>query len=442
MRILEISALPLWTQESKGGMPSLRETVRGHVRGGHQVVLALPKYDILGDYAQPVTIHDNEGCEVYLVPCRWALVLARARRLAYRLGGGKKMPYLLRWVLNLLLYLLLTGSLIIVAFRLSYGQKWKFDLVYAHNQYSSLAGWLIGRLFGIPNVTRLYGTFMADLIKKPLVWFRYPVAAAGFLIPHSLLICANDGTRGDEVAIKLGIDMKRFRFWQNGVDLPTRPPSTTRVEILERYQGIGLRDDSQWILSCSRLSYWKRIDRMFYALKYAREEGCDCQLLVAGNGAERERLSNLAMELDIANSVIWLGAIHHDQIWELMHVADVFMITNDVTNRCNPLFEAICARLPVISVRDPSTADLLEHGVNALLADKQDLQGIGANLRRICRDSDLAVKLRSAQQLRTSEFWSWTERMETEVRELEKLVAYQGNKPKGPCDRAYGRGIA
>ena len=139
------------------------------------------------------------------------------------------------------------------------------------------------------------------------------------------------------------------------------------------------------------------------------------------------------MELDIADSVIWLGAIHHDQIWELMHVADVFMITNDVTNRCNPLFEAICARLPVISVRDPSTADLLEHCVNALLADKQDLQGIGANLRRICRDSDWAAIMRSAQQLRASEFWSWTERMETEVRELEKLVAYQGkpNYKKG-----------
>jgi len=37
MRFLHISPLPVWPMEGKGGMPSLRETLRGHVRisGGH-----------------------------------------------------------------------------------------------------------------------------------------------------------------------------------------------------------------------------------------------------------------------------------------------------------------------------------------------------------------------------------------------------------------------
>jgi glycosyltransferase involved in cell wall biosynthesis len=244
----------------------------------------------------------------------------------------------------------------------------------------------------------------------------------GFWVPHSLLICANDGTRGDQVAQKLGIDMSKFRFWQNGVDLPSHPPETTRAKMLEQYQNRGLRADSQWILSCSRLSYWKRIDRILQALKYAHQEGCDCQLLVAGNGAEYEKLVMLAEDLDLVNNVIWLGAVAHDQIWELMHVADVFMITNDVTNRCNPLFEAICAGLPVVSINDRSTADLLINGENALLADKHDLEGLGANLLKVCQEDSLAAELRSAQQAHASGFWSWTERLEAEVRELESLV--------------------
>lgn len=422
MKFLHISALPVWPLEGKGGMPSLRETLRGHVRGGHEVVLALPKFNIIGDYANPVTVRDDEGYEVVMVPCRWAPGLAMARRFARRLGGGKEMPYLLRWVLNLVLCLFLTLSLTLTALRLCFIEKRRFGLVYAHNQYSSLAGWVIGKLFRAPNVTRLYGTFLADLIKKPFVWLRYPVATAGFLIPHSLLICANDGTRGDEVAEKLKIDISKFRFWQNGVDLPTHPPSTTRTDILERYPDHGLKADSQWILSCSRLSYWKRIDRMMHALKYACEKGCNCQLLVAGNGPERERLSDLSIELEVANRVIWLGAVQHDQIWELMNVADVFMITNDVTNRCNPLFEAMCAGLPVVSVEDPSIADLLKHENNALLADKQDMSRLGANLLQVCSDASLAARLCSTQQVNAAEFWSWTERMEIEVRELEKLA--------------------
>ena len=49
-------------------------------------------------------------------------------------------------------------------------------------------------------------------MKRPLVWLRYPTAAAGYLVPHSLLICGNDGTRGDEVARKFGIDLRSFPF--------------------------------------------------------------------------------------------------------------------------------------------------------------------------------------------------------------------------------------
>ncbi|MDF1553853.1 MAG: glycosyltransferase family 4 protein [Deferrisomatales bacterium] len=403
-------------------MPSLRETLRGHVREGHEVQLALPKFNIWGDHAKVIAVREDEGYAVHLVPCNWAPLLAALRRQARRLGGGEALPYPLRWILNLLVCTCLTVSLTLTAWRLRRRDGRRFDLVYAHNQYASIAGWIVGRLFKVPNVTRLYGTFLADLMNRPLVWLRYPVAAAGYLVPHSLLICANDGTRGDQVAEKLGIDLNKFRFWQNGVDLPGQPPHISRDQLIARSGGLGLRGGSKWIVSCSRLSYWKRIDRMLHALKFARAGICDCQLLVVGEGPERERLMQLASELEVAEDVVWFGAVQHDQIWELLHVADIFMITNDVTNRCNPLFEAICAGLPVISVRDPSTGDLLEEGDNALLTDKEDLFGLGENLRRLCSDEELLSRMVSAQRPRASMFWPWSARMAVEVRELEELV--------------------
>ena len=76
--------------------------------------------------------------------------------------------------------------------------------------------------------------------------------------------------------------------------------------------------------------------------------------------------------------VVWLGAVPHKVIWELMHVSDLLLTTNDLTNRGNPLYEAICAGLPVVSLKDPSTSDLLEHEVNALLADKEDVESLGS----------------------------------------------------------------
>ncbi len=424
MRIFHLSALPVWPIAGKGGMPSLEETLRGHVREGHEVVLVLPEYHLFANKPQKLHRPDRANYETHFAPCPWLPAMLTLRALGRKLGNGKELPFAIRWVLNAVTCMLLTVSLVIKAMRVRRRRrKHKFDLVYAHNQYAALAGLIVAGMWGLQNVTRLYGTFLADLMKKPLVWLRYPVAAAGYLVPHDLLICCNDGTRGDEVAKKLRIDPSRFRFWPNGVDLPTEKPDLTRADLLELFDKSNLRAESPWILSCSRLSYWKRIDRMLRAVRHARDNGCDCQLVVAGDGAEAERLRKLTDELKLDKDVAWLGGVSHDLIWALMNLSNAFMITNDVTNRCNPLYEAMCAGVPIVTVRDPSSADLVQDEVNGLLADRDDTQQLGRCLQRVLADGELAGRLKKGQLERAAGLWSWQERMKEEVRELERLVA-------------------
>ncbi len=427
MNLLEISALPIWSMQGKGGMPSLRETLRGHVRGGHDVTVILPKYHLFNDDPTPLAIRRDGGYDVHVAECRWLPYFKKVRAVARRLGPAGEMPYLLRWMLNTTSCLCLTVSLLLAAARVRRQQRKRFDLVYAHNQYAALAGWLLHRAWGVPNVTRLYGTFLADLMHRPLVTLRYPVLAAGYRVPSDLLICANDGTRGDEVAEKFGTSPRRFRFWQNGVDPPEQPPDVSREELAEAL-GRGLDPNSKWVVTCSRLSYWKRIDRILRAVAVAADQGADIQMIVAGDGDKLADLQSLAAELEIEHLVIWLGAVAHEQIWSLMHVADAFIITNDVTNRCNPIYEAICARLPIVSVKDPSTRDLLEHGVNAMVAEKDDHQTLGRHLAEVCRDGELNERLRSGQDSRAKMMWSWSERMDAEVSELESLVGSGGGR--------------
>ena len=407
--------------DGKGGMPSLRETIHGHTRAGHELTLVLPKYQLFYDTPTEIAVDPSDAAEVIIAKCRWAPALMAVRAHCRKLGGGKEPPYILRWLLNLLMYAFVTASLFGVGFGL-WRKNRKFELVYAHNQYAALAGRMLGRLFGAPNVTRLYGTFLADLMNRPAVSLRYPTAAAGFRVPSDLLICGNDGTRGDVVARKMGISSSRFRFWQNGVDLPESPSSCTRDMVAQQYASLGLRKKSKWIISCSRLSYWKRIDRMIKALRTAVDDGSDCQLLVIGSGPEEKKLRALTEELDLQSHVVWFGPVEHDTIWDLMSVADLFAITNDVTNRCNPVYEAICAGLPIVSIEDVSTADLLTHGENSLLSDRDDFKAIGNNISRILSNPKRSEQMRHAQKARRKTLWSWQERMDVEIAELESLV--------------------
>jgi glycosyltransferase involved in cell wall biosynthesis len=406
--------------EGKGGMPSLRETVAGHLRAGHDIHLILPQYNLFSDDLTPLTIRWDQGYTINVATCKWLRWIKRLRKGVRTLSGGTSVLYPARWLLNVTMLLCLTFSLYREAFRV-YRKGFVPDLIYAHNQYAALAGYLLRIVWHKPNVTRLYGTFLADLMIKPFVTLRYPTATAGYIVPSSLLICANDGTRGDDVARKFKIPDKRFRFWQNGVTPPSTHTRVSRRDLVNRFES-NLRVHSKWIISCSRLSYWKRIDRMIRALRVCIDKKNDCQLLVAGDGPELPRLKNLADELDVSKYLVWLGALAHDDIWSLMKAADIFMITNDVTNRCNPLYEAAWAGLPVVSVYDPSTDDLLKHRVNALLAHKEDFISLGENLAELCNNTALAYGLKDGQKNLAASFWTWEERMRTEATELEKLV--------------------
>jgi len=419
MKILHISALPVWSMEGKGGMPSLRETLKGHVAGGHEIELVLPRFDPFSDEATELILPEGQPFTVHFAPCTWLPLFKKLRSKARCLGNGDSVPFVLRWLLNVFMLLALTFSLALAAWRV---RKKGFtpQLVYAHNQYAALSGFVVSRMWKVPNVTRLYGTFLADLMKKPCVSLRYPTAAAGYLVPSDMLICANDGTRGDEVARKFGVSSQRFRFWQNGVEPPATPPNMTREQLAARFT--DLRPESMWLLSCSRLSYWKRIDRMLHALAVCQQNEVDCQLIIAGDGPEKENLMALAKKLKVDAAVVWPGAVAHDDVWALMNTVDIFLLTNDVTNRCNPLYEAAWAGLPVVSITDPSTADLLEHRRNALLSAPDDTQALGEHIVELCRDEVLRMKLSAAQKELAKTFWSWQERMEVEVKELERLV--------------------
>jgi glycosyltransferase involved in cell wall biosynthesis len=128
-----------------------------------------------------------------------------------------------------------------------------------------------------------------------------------------------------------------------------------------------------------------------------------------------------------------------------MSLVDVFIIANDVTNRCNPLFEAIRAGLPVVSVRDQSTQDLLTDGENACLAQRDDGPALGQALTRLLQDPELAARTRQAQRGRNDLLWTWEERMEVETRDLAALAescGRGGRDGKSPPHQCYQGGQA
>ena len=67
MNALHLSALQVWPMGGKGGMPSLRETLRGHVRAGYHVELIVPRYDLFSNDTTSLGIRKGEGYKVHIL---------------------------------------------------------------------------------------------------------------------------------------------------------------------------------------------------------------------------------------------------------------------------------------------------------------------------------------------------------------------------------------
>jgi glycosyltransferase involved in cell wall biosynthesis len=416
-RTLHISALPLWSMGTHSGMPSLYETVNGHASRGCDIDLLLPHANLFS--LRPTSSESpwpNVHIHVRRIP---GLDLAGAlRRLVRKYVLSTTLRWCIEWFINVGLWCAVTFAYVQYCLRLR--RQNKYSVVYAHNEYAALSGYLIARICRCPNVTRLYGTFLCDLIHRPFVRLRYPAASSGFLVPCRLLIVANDGTRGDEVAEYFRIPKDRLRFLCNGVPRMSEDTlRSTKGAVACRYP--RLDPACRWLVMASRLTYWKRIDRAISAMPAVLREIPGTQLVVVGDGELREMLHTLARDRGVGERVVFVGSLPHDEVFKIMAASDALLMTNDLTNRCNAIYEAIRCNLPVVTLNDGSTEDLLVNEVNSLLVSPTDADELSRAIVRLLGDRELMETLRCGAALTSDSLWTWGERMALEVEEVAAL---------------------
>ncbi len=421
MRVLHLSALPIWGQGEKSGMPSLYENLRHYALAGHRQTFVLPQTRMvpggkrIGD-PMPRNLVLDLPIELVQAPVGGMRPAVYVRScLPKRLGNGRVGTLVEAAGANSAWMILTAGF---IRTTLALARTRAFDVVYAHNDYSALAGYLVGRLLHIPNITRLYGTFLSRMMALVLLPLRYTVMCSPFLIPCNLLVVTNDGTRGDEVAERFRVSPERLRFWPNGVDLDGDEAGEASAPSLPFETGARL------VVSLCRHVSWKRLDRVIRCIPFVRARVPDTKFVICGSGPLTSELQALAERLGVSDMTLWPGALSRGHVRQLLAQASVVISTNNLSNRCNPVIEAIYAGCPVVTLDDGTTADFLAHGENCLLVPADDNEALGRAVARVLSDAGLERKLRAgAREAAERSLWTWAQRMQAEISEVEAIVA-------------------
>jgi glycosyltransferase involved in cell wall biosynthesis len=112
------------------------------------------------------------------------------------------------------------------------------------------------------------------------------------------------------------------------------------------------------------------------------------ELVVAGDGSERDRLAGLAAELGVR--LVLTGDVDWERIVELYAAADVFALLSEREPWAVVVNEAAACGLPlVLTDRVGAAHDLLADGENGRLVTAGDVEGAAGALRELAGDENL-----------------------------------------------------
>lgn len=298
------------------------------------------------------------------------------------------------------------------------------DVMFGMGALGAPAAHAVARELGVPNVTRLFGTSIGQVLGSPIRYrLRYREINA-FRTPADAIILCDDGSGGDEIARMLGVEMDRLRFWPNGVD---RELLRGPADIDGLRMRLEISRDTPVVLSVSRLDREKRVDRLLHATPELLRRVPGAIIVIAGDGPERHALDELSVKLGVFESVRFSGILEREQLAAAYQLASVFVTLSERTNILNPLHEAMTAGLPVVAFDAGRTASIVRTGETGVLVTRDALPALGITIADLLLDEGRREQLgRAAAEDAERRLPTIDERQRMEVEAVEAVVTRAG----------------
>jgi glycosyltransferase involved in cell wall biosynthesis len=246
------------------------------------------------------------------------------------------------------------------------GRRIKPDLVVAYHYHPAVPAFLVARLLGLPNLTRLFGTQLNRVLDRPLRRAGAFIQLLALRVPASFLVMHDDGSEGDQVARRLGVPAERLRFWRDGYDPEMYRPNDRYDELRGR---LGIPVEHRILFCVGRMEEDKRMDRLVEMLPDVLREEPAVTLLLVGDGGDRPMIESMIRRLGVERSVVLTGAVPRSGLPPFFNLGDIFVGTSGRTNANLPPIEAMSCAKPVVALATGGTRHLVEDGITGLLVD-------------------------------------------------------------------------
>lgn len=282
----------------------------------------------------------------------------------------------------------------------------KYDVIHAGDLYPQgvIAMWF-RQFFGIPYVAYAHGEEITSMEGR-----RFQPYIRDMIYHRAETVIANSEFTRQHL-LRIGVDENRIRTITPGVDYERFTPKPRNPELVKKY---GL-EGKIVLLTVSRLTARKGHDFVMQSLAALGKDRDRVKYLIVGKGSELERLRQLAAELGVADSVVFVGFVPNEQLSDFYDLSDIFIMPNrdedgDLEGFGMVFLEAGAASKPVIGGDSGGTADAILEGITGFRVDSKNVDEITNALRTLVSNDTLREEMGRAGYLRARNDFSWPSR--------------------------------
>ena len=220
-----------------------------------------------------------------------------------------------------------------------------------------------------------------------------------------------------EEIIKLGADPDKIHFVVNGVDTKKFNPQKKRLK--EEHKIV----DFPVVISVRWLHPIYDVETLIKSVPIVLEQIPGVKFIIAGEGAQKNYLRDIAKSLGVLDSTSFIGRIPHDQLPNYLAAADVYVSTSLSDGASVSLLEAMACGLAPVVTDVGDVGKWIKDGQNGFVIPVKSPDLLAEKIICLLRNEELRDKMAKPNRQLVEERAEYEKEMEKMEKLYEEVIA-------------------
>ena len=232
--------------------------------------------------------------------------------------------------------------------------------------------------------------------------------------------CVSNATKTDcihDFCIRNGKDVSVV---YNGADIKKFNPNKSSKDVREKLK----IPKNPIILYLGVFRIIKRVHLLMYAMTFIVKKHPNVVLLIVGGGRGYEKeLHDLRDKFNLQKNMIFIRYPKKEHIPKIYNAADIVVLPSSCEGCSITLLEAMSSGKPVIASDISGMSELVEHGKNGLLFEKDNVKQLVENVLFLLENKKLRQTMGKNSRCKVEQKFDWDIIAKAYEKEYEKLIA-------------------